>query len=171
MAACVLFYLGADARPAGTLEVLFDGCAVEPGGDTGATMPVRPTRGVGPGAHSGVVRPRRKMIYLGHCANPIPIRGCYASRHHDAVPFTAPVNLYRHSTSRSMSTRQALCTLMSFRATTGGPDHTRAHSGSRRGFNPDPRHCAGSVRALTAHVRARFIVTGRRRRRHVRDRP
>src|SRR5215472_5214953 len=70
--------------------------AGEPGGDTWADMPTE-LRAASPWGLPGSYDAKRKLLYWG-VANPDPYTRLKRHGRYDAVPFTAPVNLYSNST-------------------------------------------------------------------------
>jgi alcohol dehydrogenase (cytochrome c) len=130
----------------------------EPGGDTWADMPVD-QRAAGPWGLPGSYDPKRKLIYWG-VANPNPYTRLTRHGRHDAVPFTAPVNLYSNSTlALDISTGKLAWYYQELPGDDWDADHNQERILVRARVNPDPKHVKWIAHAVPRNQERDLVVT------------
>jgi len=130
----------------------------EPGGDTWADMPVD-QRAAGPWGLPGSYDPKRKLIYWG-VANPNPYTRLMRHGRHDAVPFTAPVNLYSNSTlALDISTGKLAWYYQELPGDDWDADHNQERILVRARVNPDPKHVKWIAHAVPRNQERDLVVT------------
>ncbi len=130
----------------------------EPGGDTWADMPVD-QRAAGPWGLPGSYDPARKTLYLG-IANPNPYTRLSRHGRYDAVPFTAPANLYSNSTvALDVATGKLQWYYQELPGDDWDADHNQERILLRTRLNPDPNHVKWISSALPRGEERDVIVT------------
>ena len=130
----------------------------EPGGDTWADMPLD-QRAAGPWGLPGSYDPKRKLIYWG-VANPNPYTRLTRHGRHDAVPFTAPVNLYSNSTlALDISTGKLAWYYQELPGDDWDADHNQERILVRARVNPDPKHVKWIAHAVPRNQERDLVVT------------
>src|SRR6185312_2066465 len=116
----------------------------EPGGDTWGDVP-EAERAAGPWGLPGSYDPKRKVTYWG-IANPNPYTRL--TRHNgkaDAVPLTAPVELYSDSTvALDINTGKLVWYYQELPGDDWDADHNHERILLRTKLNPDPKHAKWS---------------------------
>jgi len=111
----------------------------EPGGDTWADMPVE-QRAASPWGLPGSYDPQRKLLYWG-VANPDPYTRLSRHGRYDAVPFTAPVNLYSNSTlALDVATGKLAWYYQELPGDDWDADHNQERMLIKTRVHPDPKH-------------------------------
>jgi alcohol dehydrogenase (cytochrome c) len=132
--------------------------AGEPGGDTWADMPTE-QRAAGPWGLPGSYDPKRKLYYFG-IANPNPYTRLTRHGRHDAVPFTAPANLYSNSTvALDVTTGKLAWYYQELPGDDWDADHNQERILTRTKLNPDPKHVRWISSALPRNEEREVIVT------------
>jgi alcohol dehydrogenase (cytochrome c) len=130
----------------------------EPGGDTWADMPVE-QRAAGPWGLPGSYDPKRKLIYWG-IANPNPYTRLTRHGRYDAVPFTAPVNLYSNSTvALDVNTGKLAWYYQELPGDDWDADHNQERILVRARVNPDPKHVKWIASAVPRNQERDLVVT------------
>ena len=130
----------------------------EPGGDTWADMPVE-QRAAGPWGLPGSYDPKRKLIYWG-IANPNPYTRLTRHGRYDAVPFTAPANLYSNSTvALDISTGKLAWYYQELPGDDWDADHNQERILVRARVNPDPKHVKWIANAVPRNQERDLVVT------------
>jgi PQQ-dependent dehydrogenase (methanol/ethanol family) len=131
----------------------------EPGGDTWADMPVE-QRAAGPWGLPGSYDPKRKVTYWG-IANPNPYTRL--TRHNgkaDAVPLTAPVELYSDSTvAIDINTGKLVWYYQELPGDDWDADHNHERVLLRTKMNPDPQHAKWISPDIKAGEERDVVVT------------
>lgn len=131
----------------------------EPGGDTWGDVPVE-QRAAGPWGLPGSYDPKRKVTYWG-IANPNPYTRL--TRHNgkaDAVPLTAPVELYSDSTvAIDINTGKLVWYYQELPGDDWDADHNHERILLRTKMNPDPKHAKWISPAIKAGEERDVIVT------------
>jgi len=111
----------------------------EPGGDTWGRL-ATDSRLASPWGLPGSYDPRRKTTYWG-VANPDPYTRLRRHGAHDAMPFTAPVDLYSNSTiALDVSTGKLKWHYQELPGDDWDADHNQERILARVRLNPDPKH-------------------------------
>src|SRR5206468_4178560 len=130
----------------------------EPGGDTWADMPVE-QRAAGPWGLPGSYELKRKLIYWG-IANPNPYTRLTRHGRYDAVPFTAPANLYSNSTvALDISTGKLAWYYQELPGDDWDADHNQERILVRARVNPDPKHVKWIAHAVPRNQERDLVVT------------
>ncbi len=130
----------------------------EPGGDTWADMPVE-ERAAGPWGLPGSYDPKRKTLYWG-VANPNPYTRLTRHGRADAVPFTAPANLYSNSTvALDVETGKLIWYYQELPGDDWDADHNQERILVRTRLNPDPRHVKWISPAIVPGEERDVVVT------------
>jgi PQQ-dependent dehydrogenase (methanol/ethanol family) len=131
----------------------------EPGGDTWGDVPVE-QRAAGPWGLPGSYDPKRKVTYWG-IANPNPYTRL--TRHNgkaDAVPLTAPVELYSDSTvAIDINTGKLVWYYQELPGDDWDADHNHERVLLRTKMNPDPKHAKWISPAIKPGEERDVIVT------------
>jgi alcohol dehydrogenase (cytochrome c) len=131
----------------------------EPGGDTWGDVPVD-QRAAGPWGLPGSYDPKRKVTYWG-IANPNPYTRL--TRHNgkaDAVPLTAPVELYADSTvALDINTGKLVWYYQELPGDDWDADHNHERILLRTKMNPDPKHAKWISPDVKAGEERDVIVT------------
>ena len=132
--------------------------AGEPGGDTWADMPTE-LRAASPWGLPGSYDAKRKLLYWG-VANPDPYTRLKRHGRYDAVPFTAPVNLYSNSTlALDVATGKLVWYYQELPGDDWDADHNQERILTTTRLNPDPRHVKWISSALPRNGEREVIVT------------
>src|SRR5262244_2305213 len=134
--------------------------AGEPGGDTWADMPTE-LRAASPWGLPGSYDAKRKLIYWG-VANPDPYTRLKRHGRHDAVPFTAPVNLYSNSTlALDVATGKLAWYYQELPGDDWDADHNQERILIKTRVSPDPKHVKwiGTAIPLNDEGEREVIVT------------
>ena len=111
----------------------------EPGGDTWGDMP-DDQRAAGPWGLPGSYDPKRKVLYWG-IANPNPYTRLTRHGKTDAVPLTAPVELYSDSTvALDINTGKLVWYYQELPGDDWDADHNHERVLVHTKLNPDPKH-------------------------------
>lgn len=111
----------------------------EPGGDTWGNIPVE-KRAAGPWGLPGSYDPKRKVVYWG-TANPNPYTRLTRHGSADAVPISAPVELYSNSTvALDVRTGKLVWYYQELPGDDWDADHNHERLLIRTKVNPDPKH-------------------------------
>src|SRR6266568_4870469 len=130
----------------------------EPGGDTWAGMPLQ-ERAAGPWGLPGSYDPKRKVLYWG-VANPNPYTRLTRHGRADAVPFTAPANLYSNSTvALDINTGKLAWYYQELPGDDWDADHNQERIQVKTRLNPDPKHVKWISSALPRNEEREVIVT------------
>jgi alcohol dehydrogenase (cytochrome c) len=130
----------------------------EPGGDTWADMPVE-QRAAGPWGLPGSYDPKRKLVYWG-IANPNPYTRLTRHGRYDAVPLTAPVNLYSDSTvALDINTGKLAWYYQELPGDDWDADHNHERILLRTKVSPDPQRVRGISSGLPRDEEREVIVT------------
>src|SRR5712691_1735368 len=130
----------------------------EPGGDTWADMPVE-QRAAGPWGLPGSYDPKRKTLYWG-VANPNPYTRLTRHGRADAVPFTAPANLYSNSTvALDVETGKLIWYYQELPGDDWDADHNHERILVHTRLNPDPRHVKWISPAIVPGEERDVVVT------------
>jgi len=132
--------------------------AGEPGGNTWADMPTE-QRAASPWGLPGSYDPKRKLTYWG-VANPDPYTRLTRHGRHDAVPFTAPVNLYSNSTlALDIETGKLAWYYQELPGDDWDADHNQERILARVHVSPDPKHVKWISSALPRGEEREVVVT------------
>jgi len=132
--------------------------AGEPGGDTWANMPTE-QRAASPWGLPGSYDPKRRITYWG-IANPDPYTRLSRHGSHDAVPFTAPSNLYSNSTvALDIATGKLVWHYQELPGDDWDADHNQERILLRTLVNPDARHVKWRSSELPANQEREVVVT------------
>jgi alcohol dehydrogenase (cytochrome c) len=130
----------------------------EPGGDTWADMPSE-KRAASPWGLPGSYDPKRKLLYWG-VANPDPYTRLSRHGRHDAVPYTAPVNLYSNSTlALDVATGKLAWYYQELPGEDWDADHNQERMLIKARVNPDPKHVKWIASALPRNEERELVVT------------
>jgi alcohol dehydrogenase (cytochrome c) len=130
----------------------------EPGGDTWADMPTE-LRAASPWGLPGSYDAKRKLVYWG-VANPDPYTRLKRHGRHDAVPFTAPVNLYSNSTlALDVATGKLAWYYQELPGDDWDADHNQERMLTTTRINPDPKHVKWISSAIPRNEEREVIVT------------
>jgi alcohol dehydrogenase (cytochrome c) len=111
----------------------------EPGGDTWGDTPVE-QRAAGPWGLPGSYDPKRKVLYWG-VANPNPYTRLLRHGRADAVPFTAPADLYSDSTvALDITTGKLVWYYQELPGDDWDADHNHERILLHTRVSPDPKH-------------------------------
>ena len=132
--------------------------AGEPGGDSWANMPTE-QRAASPWGLPGSYDPKRRITYWG-IANPDPYTRLSRHGSHDAVPFTAPSNLYSNSTvALDIATGKLVWHYQELPGDDWDADHNQERILLRTIVNPDARHVKWRSSELPANQEREVVVT------------
>jgi alcohol dehydrogenase (cytochrome c) len=132
--------------------------AGEPGGDTWADMPTE-LRAASPWGLPGSYDAKRKLVYWG-VANPDPYTRLKRHGRHDAVPYTAPVNLYSNSTlALDVATGKLAWYYQELPGDDWDADHNQERILTTTRINPDPKHVKWISSAIPRGEEREVIVT------------
>ena len=134
------FIAAHDAKTGKELWKFFTTAATgEPGGDTWANMPDN-QRAAGPWGLPGSYDPKRKVLYWG-IANPNPYTRLTRHGKTDAVPLSAPAELYSNSTvAIDITTGKLVWYYQELPGDDWDADHNHERILVRTKLNPDPKH-------------------------------
>ncbi len=132
--------------------------AGEPGGDSWADMPTE-KRAASPWGLPGSYDPKRRVTYWG-IANPDPYTRLRRHGSHDAVPFSAPSNLYSNSTvALDISTGKLVWHYQELPGDDWDADHNQERILLRTIVNPDARHVKWRSSDLPRNQEREVVVT------------
>jgi PQQ-dependent dehydrogenase (methanol/ethanol family) len=130
----------------------------ELGGDTWANMPVD-QRAAGPWGLPGSYDPKKKMLYWG-VANPNPYTRLTRHGSADAVPLTAPVNLFSNSTlALDVQTGKLQWYYQELPGDDWDADHNQERILVHTKVSPDPKHVRWISSTLAPGEERDVIVT------------
>jgi alcohol dehydrogenase (cytochrome c) len=130
----------------------------EPGGDTWGDTPLE-QRAAGPWGLPGSYDPKRKVLYWG-IANPNPYTRLKRHGHADAIPYTAPADLYSDSTvALDVATGKLVWYYQELPGDDWDADHNHERILVHTRLNPDPQQVKWISSSLPRDEERDVVVT------------